>query len=251
MQLRRRFFWNRSTNDDEPFGAFPAMGTVSELRCPHLPSNASVAKPTKAVPKWSSQPSDNHKQGLFSFDKFDNFVIEERSIGAHADLTDSTGKLAEDVFQQWPDHTARMSVAWMIAAGENICCLSLEAQQGRVGRTTSLGGIETNDRTLLPTVDSQHGCIQIEDRTRSRVSTAQHFLSPPVVECNEFVSPQEAKALQKATERRGCWVTGKSCQVLKDPLRRNGSVVSTRPKPRIRGYNNASIVSLIEYSLFL
>ena len=97
--------------------------------------------------------------------------------------------------------------------------------------STSLTGYQRNPRNRneehgtkstathqKPTVDSQHGCIQIEDRTRSRVSTAQHFLWPPVVECNEFVSPQEAKALQKATERRGCWVTGKSCQVLKDPI---------------------------------
>lgn len=87
------------------------MGTVSKLSSSDVPSNASVAKPTKVLLKGSSQSIDNDKRGLFSFDKFDNFVIEERSIGAHVRLTDSTGKLAEDVFQQCPDHSARMSVA--------------------------------------------------------------------------------------------------------------------------------------------
>lgn len=111
MQLHRRFFWNRSTNQNEPFGVSPAMGTVSKLSSSDVPSNASVAKPTKVLLKGSSQSIDNDKRGLFSFDKFDNFVIEERSIGAHVRLTDSTGKLAEDVFQQCPDHSARMSVA--------------------------------------------------------------------------------------------------------------------------------------------
>ena len=49
MQLRQRSFWNRSANHDEPFRAFPALGTVSKLSRPQSPSNASVAKPVKAV----------------------------------------------------------------------------------------------------------------------------------------------------------------------------------------------------------
>lgn len=105
-----------------------------------------------------------------------------------------------------------------MAAGENICRLSLEAQQGQVGQTTSLGRIEANGRTWLPTVDSQHSGIQIEDRSLSRLKTARHFLSPLVVKCNEFVPPQEAEALEKATERCRCGAAGKPRQVLKDPI---------------------------------
>ena len=110
----------------------------------------------------------------------------------------------------------------MITAKENTRCLALEPKQRQAGRTTSLGGIKTVDRTFLPTVDSQNGCIQIEDRCSSEVRAAKQFLSPRIVKPNRLVSPRDSKTLQKATQRCRCWIPRKSCQVLKDSIAAQG-----------------------------
>src|SRR6266481_7462969 len=100
MQLCRRLFRHRPTNHYEAPQPGPPMRAVSKLSRPYPRRNLVIAQPGKPTFQGARKLGDDRVERVFLLNKFDDFVIEERSISAHSYFSDRSWQLGKGALQQ-------------------------------------------------------------------------------------------------------------------------------------------------------
>jgi len=93
--------------------------------------------------------SDNHIKSSLFLDNLDDFVIEERAIGANPSFSDRFWQFGEGTLQQRDGDRRDVGVAGMVAALPTILCVPLEAHQRKVRGAPALLGVVAPPR-LVP-----------------------------------------------------------------------------------------------------
>src|SRR5256712_13020579 len=134
----------------------PPMLAIRTPRGPHSRRDASVTQSRQPVFQRTGEPGDDGVESPFSLDKFDDFVIEERSIGANSYFSDRFGQLGEGALQQRNRERRNVGVAGMVATLPTILRVPLEAQQRKVRAAPALLGVVAHLGSFLTAVDREH-----------------------------------------------------------------------------------------------
>ena len=174
-----------------------------------------VAQSRQPTFERAGEPSDDRVESPFSLHKFDDLVIEERPISPHPHFLNAMRQLGEGVLQQRDRNGRDVGVAGMIGAFPTTSPVSLEAEQGEIGRPAALLGVVAHCGMLLTAIDGQHGVVQVED---DLCRVAEHRRTPTVVQLEECVLPRTCEPLQEATQTGGFRIARQACQIMKDPV---------------------------------
>jgi len=100
----------------------------------------------------------------------------------------------------------------------DIARLPLETEEGLIGGTPSLLGVEPDFGPLLVAIDRQDLGIQVEEDGGEGSGLHEKMTSPSIVEISEGGEAPGAEALQKSPQGGGVGIGGKAGQILEDTV---------------------------------
>jgi len=171
-----------------------------------------VAQSRQTIFQRTGEPGDDHVESPFSFDKVEDFVIEERSIGTHANRPARLGQFGKGSLQQRDGDGRGLHIARLVAALPTILAPSFETQQRKVRWTPAFLGVVAHLGSLLMAVDRQHRAVQIEDGPRR---SSHHRRSPRVVQSDQGISSSASQPQQEASQAGGLGIARQARQGMK------------------------------------
>src|SRR5205807_8848718 len=230
----------------------PARRAVAERRRPDSRRHTSVAQPREPVLQRASESGDDRIESALPLDKFDDFVIEEAGVGAHANRPHGLRQFGKSKLQQRNGDRRGVDVARMIAALPTVLRPSLEAQQRKVGGTPALFRVVAHFGSFLMAVDRQYGAVQIEHRSRR---VRQHRGAPAVVQSQQSTAPLLSEQLQEASKTGALGIPRQAHQIMKDAIvpQRFGRLDSSQTQDewieqRLQGFADAVAVVALSKS---
>jgi len=148
-------------------------------------------------------------------DKLDDFVIEEGSVGAHADWWGRFRQLGKSALQQRQRDRRNVHIARMVASLSTVLRPPFAAQQRKIRGASALLRVVAHGGSFLVAVGGQHGAVQIEKDLRR---VAEHLRTPTVVQLEESVPTGTREPFQKAPQTGGFRIARQAGQIMKDPV---------------------------------
>jgi hypothetical protein len=182
--------------------------------CGHY-QNSAAHTPGEARRYCNSQPRNHHVESAFSLDKLDDLVVEERSVGAYADLWGGLGQFRKSPLEQRDRDRRNADFPGVVAASPTILCPPFEAQQRKIGGAPAFLGVVAHGGLFLTAIDRQDGAIQVEHRA---AWPPQKGSSPAIVQLEQPLAPGASQPSQEASQGGGVRVSGQTCKIVKYPV---------------------------------
>lgn len=213
-QLPRRFFRDRTANDDESSGSLPT-GKPENKRSSLQPGTVpTIAKAADSIFDRRHHFGDNGVGDSFSLEKIENSLIEEGRIGPNRYFSDVLGEFRARPFQERNSERSRMGIARQPLGLPCNTRLAFEAKQRRERGSAAFLRIVSDLGFLLIPVHRQHTCIEVENRRCHFRQASSH----PIVKTEKPWNTIRPQSGQESAETGGIGIGSKAGQILKHAI---------------------------------